>query len=77
VPIVVIFTKFDKLVNEYKIDLMRGRDSDAENHPLQKANESIEEYCAKSLRDVAGEDISTSCLCLRLEKTDHTGNGLP
>ncbi|KAF8329614.1 hypothetical protein F5887DRAFT_998336 [Amanita rubescens] len=57
VPIVVIFTKFDKLVNEYKIDLMRRKDSDAENHALQKANESIEEYCAKSLRDVAGEDI--------------------
>jgi hypothetical protein len=57
VPIVVIFTKFDKLVNEYKIDLMRRKDTDAENHALQEANKSIEEYCAKSLRDVAGEDI--------------------
>jgi len=57
VPIVVIFTKFDKLVNEYKIDLMRMKDSDVENHALQEANKSIEEHCAKSLRDVAGEDI--------------------
>lgn len=44
-------------MNEYRIDLMRRKDLDADNHALQKANESIEEYCAKSLRDVAGEDI--------------------
>ena len=56
-PIIIIFTKFDKLVNEYKINLMRQKDSDAWKHALQKADERIEEDCAQRLRDVAGEDI--------------------
>ena len=56
-PIIVVFTKFDKLVNEYKINLMRQKDSDAGKHALQKADEKIEEDCAQRLRNVAGEDI--------------------
>ena len=56
-PIIVVFTKFDKLVNEYKIDLMLKEDSDVRKHALQKANECIEEYCAQRLRNVAGKDI--------------------
>lgn len=70
VPIVVIFTKFDKLVNEYKIDLMARQDSDVENHALQKAHESIEEYCAKRLKDVAGEDIRYLAVSNKSQSSD-------
>jgi len=57
VPIIVVFTKFDKLVSQYKIDLIRKKDSDAWEHALHMANERIEEYCIKGLRNVAGKDI--------------------